>query len=99
MKTIEYTSDGRSFADDKVEEEARHFLSSEEDYIKVSNNTFVLAARTLIHEKFIPHTEVVFLFKGTKLLPNKDGRLEYWPDGFCDIEEKLYSRMLTNVGK
>ncbi len=95
MKTIEYDVDGLAIADYKAEETARSFLKSDENYIKVSTDNFVTAVRALIHEKFIPHTDVEFLFKGTKLPPNKNGRLNHWPVGFCDLHEDLLSRLLT----
>jgi hypothetical protein len=95
MKTIEYDMDGLAIADHKAEETARAFLQSDDSYIKVSTDNFVTAVRVLIHEKFIAHTEVEFLFKGTKLPPNKNGRLNHWPLGFCDTHEDLLSRLLT----
>jgi hypothetical protein len=95
MKTIEYSTDGLAVADRKAEEVARAFLKSDDSYIKVSTDNFVTAVRALIHEKLIPHTEVEFLFKGTKLPPNKNGRLSHWPLGFCDVHEDLLSRLLT----
>ncbi len=95
MKTIEYAVDGLAIADYKAEETARSFLKSDDTYIKVSTDNFVTAVRALIHEQLISHKEVEFLFQGTKLQPTKNGRLNHWPVGFCDLSENLLSRLLT----
>lgn len=99
MKTIEYSRLGDSFPDHDCETEARIFLSAPnhddvKQDINVSSELFILAARALIHEGVIPHTEVRFLFDGQYIEPDKDGRLPVWPQGFCDMSEKLLCRML-----
>lgn len=95
MKTIEYTNTGITLADCYCEAEARLFLTCPtRDTMRVSNELFILAARALIHEGVVPHTEVRFLFDGQYIAPDKDGILPVWPQGFCDMSEKLLYRML-----
>ena len=95
MKTIEYSVDGQAFADAVVEEKARQFLAStDENYTKVSTENFVLAIRVLIHEDVISCSEVEFKYQDLSLKPNSNGRLTYWPLGFCDVNENLLNRLL-----
>jgi hypothetical protein len=96
LKTIECCADGLAIADQECERLAREFLdpSSTNCDISVSNSTFILAVRVLIKEGFFPHTDVRFLYDGQYIHPDKDGRIENWPNGFCDIDEKLLCRLL-----
>lgn len=41
----------------------------------------------------ISHDSVEFYFKGNKIEMDKDGRIEYWPDGFLDATEKLLNEL------
>ena len=93
IKTIEYAIDGEAISDFQAENLAYNFLKSKDNYIKVSSSIFILAIRVLIKEEIIDYTNVEFLFKGQKLKVNMDGR-GYWPDGFCDLEDDLISRLL-----
>jgi len=94
MKTIEYHKNGEVFRDCDCEPLARQFLIGKEDYICVANELFITAARTLIAEKVVPHTEVQFVFNGHTLSPDCNGRLKEYPAGFCDTNEKLLCRLL-----
>jgi hypothetical protein len=97
MRTIEYCANGLKIADAECEKLAREFLNPSSPHygdISVSNSTFILAVRALIKEGVFPHTDARFLYDGQYLHPNKDGRMEDWPNGFCDIDEKLYFRLL-----
>lgn len=94
MKTIEYCKDGLAVADHLAESKAKEFFSSTHSSIKVSTENFILAARVLIRENFIRHTEVVFVFSGINLKPDINGKFEKWPRGFCDYTENFFARML-----
>jgi hypothetical protein len=95
MKTIAYFNiGGEVFSDYQCEQAARQFLIGNEDYIAVRCELFITAARTLIAEKVVPHTEVQFVFNGHTLSPDCNGRLKEYPAGFCDTNEKLLCRLL-----
>jgi hypothetical protein len=101
MKTITYDKDGIEFPDHKVEEAARDFLLSTDTQIEVSNELYITAVRTLIHEEVIVHTEVRFRFVDQEgrehlLYPNAGGRMSEWPVGFCDAAERLLLRLLAS---
>ena len=95
MKTIAYHPNGLCYADADCEQSARKFLTGTWEYIAVANELFITAARALIAEKVIPHTEVQFVFRGKTLAVNSGGRLQEWPMGFCDTNELLLSRILS----
>jgi hypothetical protein len=95
MKIIEYSGRGIALADQDCERLARAFLSNEDAHtIAVSNSLFITAVRVFICEGLVPHTEVQFLYRGETLIPNRDGRMEEWPRGFCDYETDLLMRLL-----
>lgn len=95
MKTIEYAARGKAFADAVAEKKAREFLLSDEGGIVVSTENFIEATRALIAEKVIDHSQVHFYFEGKILQPDKDGRCEEWPRGFCDYNMNWLSRILA----
>lgn len=100
MKTIEYHQDGVAIADHACSMSARMFLTMVGDQaIKVSTDNFIYEVCALIAEKFISHEEVVFLFEGKSIAPNAGGRLQEWPQGFCDITEKALYRILKATSK
>ena len=95
MKIISFSRMGVAFSDFEVEEIAlRFYNASNWDSIVVSTATFVTAIRVLIKEGKIPHDAIVFEFNGQLLHPNKSGRLNDWPTGFCHHEEDLLMRLL-----
>jgi hypothetical protein len=95
MKTIAYFHiGGEVFPDHQIEQVARQFLIGKEDYIAVGCELFITAARTLIAEKVIPHTEVQFAFRGKAIPVDGNGRLKEYPVGFCDTNENFLYRLL-----
>jgi hypothetical protein len=95
MKTIEYNIQGEPISDFDCDLLAREFLLREGDHkIIVSTALFITAVRVHINEGLVPCEEVEFLYQGLLLRPNKDGRLQEWPNGFCDVEERLLFRLL-----
>lgn len=96
MKVIEYSPKGVAYSDAGAEDAARAFLKGSEDCAQVSTENFILATRALIHDGFISHKEVEFLFNGETIKPNSDGRIK-WPNGygFCDYYDRWLSRLLS----
>jgi hypothetical protein len=98
VKTIEYSQSWplcAIFADSECEHDARLFLTDPvRDHITVANELFITAARVLIAEGVIPHTEVQFQFRGQIMTVYPDGSLDHWPAGFCDTSELLLCRIL-----
>ena len=100
MKTIEFHEDGIAIADNKAEDAARDFLKdATQDSIKVSTDNFILAIRCLVYERRFPYDQVIFLFKGKKILLDKYSRIAHWPNGFCDHQELWLSRLLAEYPK
>jgi len=95
MITIEY-GNGQAVDDCLAEEFVRDLIKSEIVCAKdveacVSTSNVITAARVLVKTEDI---KVQFKYKEEILIPNKDGRLEYWPDGFCDYEDKWLMELL-----
>lgn len=63
-------------------------------HIKVSTEMLIHSIRAEIAEGKIPHTEIRFLYDDNYLYPGKDGRLEWWPKGFCDAQEIILGRII-----
>jgi len=64
------------------------------------NETFVLNARLLVSRNLVKPYEIIFIFKGEIITINEYGRLNPWPNGFCDNEEKIseeISRTAFNI--
>lgn len=100
MKTIEYGPDEEAIADAHCERRARDFLLLEgQQHICVGSENFIAAARALIAEGIVPHTEVEFVFAGQVLQPDRGGRLQHWPRGFCDTMDGFCMRILGMQAK
>lgn len=94
MITIEYSPDGVAVADHKAEEFVRDLVSHAEKFVSVektvSTENVITIARVLKKEEDI---DVRFKFEDKILIPDKDGRLEHWPDGFSDFWNKNLMRL------
>lgn len=98
MKIIEYSWEGIAYPDSKAESAARTLFSNDFPFhVMVSTENFITAARALIHEGVIPHTKVEFRFGEYVLRPNRNGRLEDWPEGFCDYGDGWLDRLLVGM--
>lgn len=95
MKIIEYAPEGTPVPDVYAEELARVFLTGVSEKVVVSTENFVLAARVHVMDGVIPHAEVLFVFGAHAMVPDADGRLVRWPVGFCDVSDKLLSRLMA----
>lgn len=106
MITIKYSPDGVSVPDIEIEQFVRDLIEEEKNAEEKAKFTFepdvnletsvstanvITMARVLKKEEGIA---VQFKFKGEILTPDDDGRLENWPDGFCNFFDKLLMRLL-----
>jgi hypothetical protein len=102
MITIEYSPDGIAVADHKAEEFVRDLIAKDKALISagsfrndietsVSTENVITIARVLKKQDGI---EVQFKYKDEILVPDKDGRLEHWPDGFSDFWDKCLRDLL-----
>jgi len=107
MITIEYSPDGKAFADAEAEEYLVDLVRREKDVrdafgvldvdldldcvIKVSTENIIYASRVLIKERGY---KFKYKFKDVIFEMDKDGRSEYWPDGFCDYFDEWCRRLL-----
>lgn len=98
MLTITYDPTGGVTFDDGVVEQkvlGLYEMSTRGPVtLRTSNEFVVLAARALIAEGKIPHDAIEFVFNGYVIQHSKVGRLSQWPDGFCDVSDKLLMRIL-----
>lgn len=67
--------------------------------IHTSTSNMVNALRVLIKRGTVSHEDVTILYKRPDgvpemLIADKDGRLDHWPDGFCDFDEKVYDELI-----
>jgi hypothetical protein len=110
MITIEYNPDGIAVPDHKAEEfvkdliedlaETKSLIDAEltdggdtivNTEIAVSTENVIFAARVIKKETGV---DIQFKFKDEILVPNKDGRLAEWPDGFSDHFDHWLMRLL-----
>lgn len=50
--------------------------------------------RVFIKEGVIAVDDIQFIFEGAVVTHDSDGRIAYWPRGFCDIDMDLLDRIL-----
>jgi hypothetical protein len=111
MITIEYSKEGVAVPDYGAEEFVRELVrdlaetkslidaeltDSEADVrieTSVSTENVIFAARVLKKEEGI---DIQFKFGDQILTPDKDGRLNEWPDGFCEFVDDWLIRLLQN---
>lgn len=65
-----------------------------EKFISVSSEILVHAFRILVLRKIITVNEIMFKYKNTIILVDKDGRLNKWPKGFCDTVDNFLMELL-----
>jgi len=66
--------------------------------ICISSELIVQEFRTRIKLGEISHDHIKFSFltdgHEIEIRPDKNGRLEQWPDGFCDYNDKLLDKLI-----
>ena len=99
MKTVVYAPDGVAFSDEECERAARLFLalpSEQQAEIRVSTSNFVLAVRALVAENLFSWNDVQFKYNDLIIPVHQYGTLPHWPQGFCDMDQKLLSRIIRS---
>lgn len=93
MVILEFSELGLPISDYDAESFITELISSGvNDTVSTSNA--ILAARAMIARGNIQNTDICFMFNGSKLYPDKDGRLAEWPKGFCDFEENWLMQLM-----
>jgi len=101
MIRVEYCPEGIAVPDAKVEAFVKELIDNQCSEkmcygllgIQVSTSNVFEFLRVMKKEKDI---EVQFKFKGKIITPDKDGRIENWPNGFCDYYDNWLRRLLQN---
>lgn len=96
MITIRYCPEGEAVSDFAVEGWWRRVLAYDTSVlVRVSTTPPVTRARVAVCERELPPTAIQFEYQGRCQYPDSNGRLSWWPDGFCDITEKLSESLLA----
>lgn len=104
---IYYSKDGKAISDFEAIHLARGMFSGNSKLLSFLNNEFhtsseifILAVRVLIKEGVIDKDEVEFILPVNSagvtqvMVADKNGNLDAWPQGFCDINEQLLFRII-----
>jgi len=97
MLKINYCKRGHAYPDYICEEYVRNAYETmnNNDTIETSTLLIIDAVRVLIYEKVIDHNLVEFYLEDEYIgKPDKYGRIDNWPKGFCDYHEDMLDRML-----
>lgn len=103
MLTVEYSEKGVSMADADVQEyvdktledyKASSLIGFKDTQVIVSNQIVIECFRLAIKQNKISSDKIVFVFEGKELFPRKDGRLDYWPTGFCDLYDSFLEKLV-----
>ena len=98
---IEYDANhGYALPDGKTEAYADKiialFLDQDEDMVvSVASAVFVDFFRLRLAEGVVTTDQIEFTFEGKTLKHNKHGRIEHWPNGYCDIPIGPMEKLLT----
>ena len=65
--------------------------------LPTSQELVVDYVRLCIMEKIISHKDVEFSFEDKIIIPDKNGMLDWWPDGFCDYRDKLLNKIIFEL--
>lgn len=89
-ENIEKVSDGNAekFVLDKISKivESAVLLTSQEmviDWVRIA-----------VSRGLIDHQEVEFLYKDYIMLVDRFGRLDWWPQGFCDYKDNILAELI-----
>jgi len=98
MITIEYCKEGLAISDfeyQKYVDIIKDYIMHNNDFdLKVSTEVLVNAIRVEIYKGNIDCNDIGFMFEDKILYPDKDGRIQNWPNGFCDINLELIEKLL-----
>lgn len=97
---ILYTKLGNPVSDFELDEFVSKLQSlADGQVLKISTENVIHEIRARIKEGKIASKDVSFIALGTDhkpiyLFPDKDGRLDQWPSGFCDTNENTLFRLI-----
>jgi len=101
MLIIEFSKYGIYLRDDRTEswvssviEDYNSNYRDKEKLINVSNSLIISYFRLAVKEGLIGIENIKFLYKGNYLECDNNGRLDCYPEGFCDHLDKLLDKML-----
>jgi hypothetical protein len=97
MKLTMYYRPGPAVSDFVLEATFKSLLHSlqERDVTLVcSTENLFTRVRVGIVQGDISHTDVLFRWQGLEFQPDKNGRIDHWPEGFLDTTERLLSDLL-----
>jgi hypothetical protein len=63
----------------------------------VSNSLVIDHFRLAIKKQQIKHTDISFLFNDEILPPTEEGRLNRWPQGFCDYQARVLAGLCSRI--
>ena len=101
MRRVYYGRTMPSVSDFEAENLARQLLRSETETIHTSNELVVHYVCVLIKERQVPHETIEFVYEKNLdsktqeiIKPDKNGRFNDWPEGFCSFFDDYLSRLL-----
>jgi hypothetical protein len=101
--TIEYDSltghvckdgEAQGWVDDIIHRAINTFPERDDLVVTVASALLVDFFRMRLCEGIIKTDQIAFTFNGEVLKHNKYGRIEHWPDGYCDIPIYPMERLL-----
>ena len=66
-----------------------HIFGREDLYLLVGQEMVITQFRVAVKQKLIPHTDIEIIFKDKTIHMDCEGRIDDWPDGFCDYWENM----------
>lgn len=92
-----------SIPDGKIEEEVSDIISFQQcgnNFLRIYGVENIFSAiRLAIAEGRLNHNGVFFTFRGKNYSLNEYGKMETWPDGFCDFNINNSEKILRAVMK
>lgn len=103
LNYVPHGNNGILTPDGEVETTVREWIKRAADdtgitcVMIVGHGLPILTLRALIKEGVTSCDDCGIQFNGKDIEVNKDGRLPFWPVGFCDVEDGLLSRLLGEL--
>jgi hypothetical protein len=100
MIIIEYSKNGQAVSDFEATDFVLHLFSiqagkedagkNEDVEANVSTENVIHAARVFVKKGI----SIWFKYNDKIIIPDKNGRIKDWPDGFCDTFDKVLMELL-----
>lgn len=94
LKIIYNAALGISCPDAACEEKAISMCAQRGSFI-IGSQLIIDNIRVLVKQGKMPVDELEIWFGDIKICMDQDGRVAYWPEGFCDYFEKVLDKMLA----